>query len=65
MKIKLHSLLWIIIFFLFSFLLANSAISQQTERIKKLDERVQKFLDSHRGAWRDMNVPTSYGKILK
>lgn len=29
-----------------------------------LDERVQKFLDSHAGQWRDMNVPLRDGKFL-
>jgi len=29
-----------------------------------LDSRVQAFLDSHTGQWRDMNVPTADGKIL-
>jgi caffeoyl-CoA O-methyltransferase len=64
MKIKLNNLLLIISFFLFSCILINPANSQQSEKIKNLDERVQKFLDSRRGTWRDMNVPTSDGKIL-
>ncbi len=64
MNIQRYTLLSIFSFFLFSCLLINSTISQQTERAKNLDERVQKFLDSHRGTWRDMNVPTSDGKIL-
>ncbi len=29
-----------------------------------LDARVRKFLDSHRGSWRDMNVPASDGQTL-
>lgn len=29
-----------------------------------LDSQVRKFLDSHRGAWHDMNVPTSDGQAL-
>jgi predicted O-methyltransferase YrrM len=29
-----------------------------------LDDRVQNFLDSHRGQWRDMNVPDVDGKVL-
>lgn len=54
----------IISFFLFSSLLINPAISQNPEKIKKIDERVQKFLESRKGTWRDMNVPASDGKIL-
>jgi caffeoyl-CoA O-methyltransferase len=64
MNIQRYILLSIFSFFLFSCLLINSTISQQTEQAKNLDERVQKFLDSHRGTWRDMNVPASDGKIL-
>ena len=29
-----------------------------------LDRRIESFLDKHRGAWRDMNVPEADGKIL-
>jgi caffeoyl-CoA O-methyltransferase len=29
-----------------------------------LDEKVRGFLDKHRGAWRDLNVPETDGKIL-
>ncbi|UCE08749.1 MAG: class I SAM-dependent methyltransferase, partial [bacterium] len=54
----------IISLFLFSSLLINPAISQNPEKIKKIDERVQKFLESRKGTWRDMNVPASDGKIL-
>jgi len=64
MRIKLDISLLIVSFFLFSSLLINPAFSQQAKKNKNLDERVQKFLDSHRGTWRDMNVPTSDGKIL-
>ena len=31
---------------------------------KDLDKRVQKFLDTHRGTWHDLNVPESDGKAL-
>jgi len=30
----------------------------------KLDEKVQQFLDSHKGDWHDMNVPPQDGKVL-
>ena len=32
--------------------------------VDQLDSRVQAFLDSHRGTWRDLNVPESDGRIL-
>jgi caffeoyl-CoA O-methyltransferase len=54
----------VIFFFLMSILSIDSAISQLSEKAKKIDETVQKFLDSHKGTWRDMNVPTSDGKLL-
>lgn len=64
MKIGLRSLFWITIAFLCSCLFANSAISQQRDQQADLDKLVQKFLDSRRGTWYDMNVPASDGKIL-
>ncbi len=30
----------------------------------RLDEKVESFLESHRGRWRDMNVPEADGRIL-
>lgn len=64
MRTKTRTLWWICAILLVSFLKIHSAISQQPKREKNLDERVQKFLDNHKGSWRDMNVPTSDGKIL-
>ncbi|HEX9974910.1 MAG TPA: class I SAM-dependent methyltransferase [bacterium] len=61
MKIKINTLLLLV---LFSCVLINLAISQNIEKNKNLDERVQKFLDSRRGTWRDMNIPASDGKLL-
>jgi len=64
MKTKLlfsSIMILLIIFFTFP---ASNIFSQEKEKKNSLDERVQKFLDSHRGMWRDMNVPTSDGKIL-
>ena len=64
MKTKLFtSSLTILLILLFIFP-ASNIYSQEKEKKNSLDERVQKFLDSHRGTWRDMNVPTSDGKIL-
>jgi predicted O-methyltransferase YrrM len=34
------------------------------ERSTQLDATVQAFLDSHRGSWRDLNVPESDGRAL-
>jgi predicted O-methyltransferase YrrM len=34
------------------------------DRFAELDKTVQAFLDSHRGTWRDLNVPESDGRIL-
>jgi len=53
----------ILLILLFTFP-ASSIYSQEKEHKNSLDERVQKFLDSRRGTWRNMNVPTSDGKIL-
>ena len=39
-------------------------ISDEKTDNQILDEKVKSFLDSHRGKWRDMNVPGSDGKIL-
>jgi caffeoyl-CoA O-methyltransferase len=38
--------------------------SQQTMDNSLLDKKVKKFLDSHAGRWRDMNIPVSDGKVL-
>lgn len=41
-----------------------SAISQTSEKSSSLDVMVQKFLESRRGTWHDLNVPYSDGKLL-
>ena len=38
--------------------------AQGSEENSALDEKVKKFLDSHRGQWHEMNVPASDGKLL-
>ena len=38
--------------------------AQELRNDPRLDERVQRFLDSHAGQWRDMNVPSRDGKFL-
>jgi predicted O-methyltransferase YrrM len=63
-NIQQYISIWIISCFLFLLSLSASAISQPSEKNRYLDTKVQKFLDSRRGTWRDMNVPASDGKIL-
>jgi predicted O-methyltransferase YrrM len=38
--------------------------SQDTGTKSVIDEKVKKFLDSHKYSWQDMNVPASDGQIL-
>lgn len=42
----------------------NPAWAQGSKENTPLDDKVRKFLDSHRGQWHDMNIPTSDGKLL-
>jgi predicted O-methyltransferase YrrM len=49
---------------LFFFPIISAGISNTPEENQSLDDRVRNFLDSHRYSWRDMNVPSSDGKIL-
>ena len=46
------------------FLAPAALFSQKLKDSTRLDDRVQKFLDSHAGRWRDMNVPTRDGQFL-
>jgi caffeoyl-CoA O-methyltransferase len=39
-------------------------LSRQEARQDSLDARVRRFLDAHRGRWRDMNVPAQDGQRL-
>jgi len=64
MKSKLFTCSLITLLILLFIFPTSSIYSQEKQKKNSLDERVQKFLDSHRGTWRDMNVPTSDGKIL-
>ncbi len=45
-------------------ILINPVFSQEPLDNPELDMRVQKFLDSSKDSWRDMNVAASDGKIL-
>ena len=49
--------------FVASLVLLGLAQAQSIEG-QELDKRVQAFLDSRRGTWRDLNVPESDGRIL-
>ncbi|HEX5168866.1 MAG TPA: class I SAM-dependent methyltransferase [Cyclobacteriaceae bacterium] len=42
------------------FLIANNALSQNSDR----DKIVKKFLDEHRKSWQDLNVPFEDGQVL-
>lgn len=56
---------WVVLLFLlFSLLFEVKVFSQDTEMKQDLDQRVQSFLKSKQGTWRDMNVPESDGKLL-
>ena len=53
------------IFLLFVQILVHSyALSQEKVYKQDIDERVRSFLESRRSTWRDMNVPSSDGKLL-
>jgi len=42
----------------------NEIYAQNTTKILTLDDSVTTFLEKKSGSWRDMNVPTSDGKLL-
>lgn len=44
--------------------LNNSVVSQELQGDRSVDEKVQNFLEVHRGQWRDMNVPEIDGQLL-
>jgi predicted O-methyltransferase YrrM len=51
-------------FILFLSISINPAISKEPEKNKNLDEKVGKFLESHRNQWVDWNVSEVDGKVL-
>jgi caffeoyl-CoA O-methyltransferase len=56
-------------FFFMAFMLflgpfINPALSEEAKKDSDLDEKVRKFLESHRDRWVDWNVPEVDGKIL-
>jgi caffeoyl-CoA O-methyltransferase len=44
-------------------LIVNNFLTAQNLE-EKIDKKVQKFLESHKNSWHDLNVPGSDGKIL-
>ena len=64
MKKKFNISFFIISFILFLSIPINSAISKEPENNKNLDERVGKFLESHKDRWVDWNVSEVDGKVL-
>ena len=56
--------LLIVSFYLLSSILIHPVIAQGREEIGSLDDKVKKFLKSHRGQWVDWNVPEADGRIL-
>jgi caffeoyl-CoA O-methyltransferase len=40
------------------------SFGQQAQSQKSLDEKVSKFLEEHKGKWRDLNVPFEDGQVL-
>ncbi len=44
--------------------LSGTGMSQQPAKPGEIDSQVQRFLDSHRGSWRDMNVSEADGREL-
>ena len=42
----------------------RSGVCEELKDNKVLDEKVEKFLETHKGKWHDWNIPYSDGKIL-
>lgn len=62
MTLVKYSILSLLVLFLLGTFVPLNA--QTADGNKALDAKVQKFLDSRSGTWRDMNVPTTDGKLL-
>lgn len=46
------------------FLTVSPACSQAPGNNKTLDDSVKQFLESHKGGWRDLNIPEADGKTM-
>ncbi|HEA69071.1 hypothetical protein LCGC14_2684110 [marine sediment metagenome] len=64
MKKKFNIAFIFISFILFLSISINPAISKEPGKNKNLDEKVGKFLESHRDQWVDWNVSEVDGKVL-
>ncbi len=64
MKKEFNIAFYFISFILFLSISINPAISKEPGKNKNLDEKVGKFLESHRDQWVDWNVSEVDGKVL-
>ncbi len=64
MKRRSNFILLFISLFLSTSLLKDPVLSQELQKNQGIDEKVRKYLESHRDKWRDMNIPESDGKVL-
>lgn len=64
MKYRFKNYLLIFSLFLGLVFSTASGLSQELERNQSLDQKVQNFLRSQRGKWRQANVPAADGKVL-
>ncbi|UCD90481.1 MAG: class I SAM-dependent methyltransferase [Desulfobacterales bacterium] len=64
MREKFNIGFFFIYFIVFSSLLINSAIGEEGKKNINLDTKVKRFLESHRGQWKDWNIPEVDAKVL-
>lgn len=64
MKKEFNIAFYFISFILFLSISINPAISKEPGKNKNLDEKVGKFMESHRDQWVDWNVSEVDGKVL-
>jgi caffeoyl-CoA O-methyltransferase len=64
MQIRFGIILSVNVIFLFLNYLISLVLSQETEETKNLDEKIKKFLESHKAKWVDSNIPEADGKVL-
>lgn len=63
MKKEINIAFIFISFILFLSISNNAAISKEPDKNKILDEKVEKFLESHKDQWVDWNVSEVDGKV--
>ena len=64
MKIRFYILLSVLFALTSLGCLSDPALTQVTEEMTSLDERVKNYLDTHRPKGADMNVPNADGRVL-